>query len=291
MKSSELILNSDGSIYHLALLPDEVANLIITVGDQDRVGQVSQHFDTIEFTKQSREFVTHTGTFKGKRLSVISTGIGTDNIDIVLNELHALKNIDFETRRPKQRFETLTIVRIGTSGAVQPNTALGTTLVTGLAIGFDGLLHFYDVAEDKSLKEEFEQNCPELKALPAPYFAKASSKLVTYFSKTFKDVGVTITAPGFYAPQGRSVNLDAKVPDFIKHLEAKGIAGVEITNIEMETAGIYGLANALGHEAISISALLANRSTGAFAENPKQIIDQLIVEVLELLSQMDETVV
>ncbi len=283
MKSSELILNEDGSIYHLALKPTEVANTIITVGDQDRVGQVSKHFDTIECTKQSREFVTHTGTLGGKRLTVLSTGIGTDNIDIVLNELHALKNIDFETLEKKEKHQTLQIIRIGTSGAVQPTIELGSTVVSGLAIGFDGLMHFYNVTEKLNLQSEFQQNLPALQELPKPYFAFASEDLLLRFKTHFPQIGCTITAPGFYAPQGRNVNHPPKVLDFIGSLGGKALGGLPITNIEMETAGIYGLAEALGHQAISISALLANRSTGEFAKNPKKVVEELIEKVLGVL--------
>lgn len=284
MNQAELIINTNGTIYHLALKPDEVANTIITVGDQDRVAEVSKYFDEVLIKRQSREFVTHTGTLNGKRLTVISTGIGTDNIDIVLNELHALKNIDFTTLKRKENHQALEIVRIGTSGAVQPEIELGSTLVSGLAIGLDGLLHFYDAPEKMDLHNVYNEELSVLQHLPKPYFAYASAGLLATFKAHFPQVGCTITAPGFYAPQGRNVNHPPKIKDFIGSLKAQKLGSLLITNIEMETAGIYGLAEILGHQAISISALLANRCNGAFAQHPKELVDALIQKVLHIIA-------
>lgn len=284
MNSSELILNSDGSIYHLGLHPHEVAQTVITVGDPDRVSAVSKHFDSLEFTRQRREFVTQTGSLNGKRITVISTGIGTDNVDVVFNELHALLNLNLTSGQPKETFTKIDFVRVGTSGAVQPDIALGSVLLSAWGIGFDGLLHFYDIPQRTALLEELYQAIPELKILPAPYFAPASDSLVKQFEGLADFIGVTLTAPGFYAPQGRNVTLRAKLPNFIELLKDVQLTGTPITNIEMETAGIYGLAEALGHRAVSLSALLANRATGAFAEDPQGIVDKLIERVLQKLT-------
>jgi uridine phosphorylase len=283
LKSSELILNPDGSIYHLGLHPHEVAQTIITVGDPERVGAVTKHFDTLEFTREKREFVTQTGTLKGKRITVISTGIGTDNIDIVFNELHALVNLNLTSGTPKQGFTPLDFVRIGTSGAVQAEIPVGSVVLSTWAVGFDGLMHFYDVAEHSSLLAEFYKTLPSLKQLPAPYFAPCSEALAEVFTSIVDLKGVTLTAPGFYAPQGRSVSLKAKLPHFIDLLKGAQLRNLAITNIEMETAGIYGLAEAMGHRAVSLSALLANRATGAFAEHPQKLVDALIERVLRVL--------
>ncbi len=285
MNSSELILNSDGSIYHLGLLPGEVAETIITVGDQDRVAKVSKYFDRIEYTRKRREFVTHTGYFRGKRLTVISTGIGTDNVDIVINELHALFNLDLETGAPQVQKKPLDFIRIGTSGAVQPHIPVGEILLSTMAVGFDGLMHFYDHPPQLTLEKAFYAAVPAAQTLPKPYFSKASEALLKAFMPLSFMQGVTLTAPGFYAPQGRNVNLHAKVPDLIKKIEGAEIERMPVTNIEMETAGIYGLAEALGHRAVSLSALLANRATGAFAENPEEVIDELIVQVLNQVTE------
>ncbi len=277
MKSTELILNADGSVYHLALKPGEVSNIVITVGDPERVAKVSQLFDTVELKREKREFVTHTGTYKGKRLSVISTGIGTDNIDIVFNELHSLKQMEGSLSNP-YRF-----IRLGTSGTVRNDVEVDSVLISESAIGFDGLLHFYEWSQGEKEIEDLMQSDSRFLKLPRPYAAFAGKNLLKQFGSLADTIGVTVTAPGFYAPQGRSVNAPIKVPDFTQLLSQSSLGGKPITNIEMETAGIYGLASLFGHEAISISAILANRSTGEFSQKPEKVVEEMIAEALEII--------
>lgn len=277
MNKTELILNSDGSLYHLALMPGEVSDAVITVGDPERVRKVSQHFDSIEVVREKREFVTHTGLFRGKRLSVISTGIGTDNVDIVINELHDLKKRSKSTNQP-YRF-----IRLGTSGTVRPEVDVNTVLISEAALGFDGLLHFYDYQDGETEVQQFLNENPSLSKLPRPYTAKVSDLLFQQFKDMADLTGVTVTAPGFYAPQGRSVNSTIKVPDFVSILSKSQFDHKPVTNIEMETAGIYGLASLLGHHAISISAILANRITGEFSEDPEGMMEDMISKALDIL--------
>jgi len=281
---SELILNEDGSIYHLNLLPAQIANTIITVGDPDRVAQVSKHFDSIEVKVQKREFVTHTGMLGGKRISVISTGIGTDNIDIVLNELDALVNVDLATRTVKKEHTTLDIIRIGTSGCLQKDIPVDSYLVSAFGIGMDGLIHYYDYknnADETLLHYNFiEYRASDLAYPIRPYIAQGSKELIAQFGQKMLK-GITITCPGFYAPQGRTVRAKSTVEDMLPILAGFKDKDLRITNFEMETAGIYGLANLLGHRAISCNALLANRATNTFSKNPKEAVERLIKNVLE----------
>lgn len=292
MQASELILNPDGSVYHLHLRPEQIADVIITVGDPDRVSAVSRKFDRIDERVAKREFVTHTGELNGKRLTVISTGIGTDNIDIVFNELDALVNIDLERREIKSDLRSLDIIRIGTSGALQAELGVDTFLASQGAIGLEGLLHYYRqkdspqarvLLEDitQLLRESNEQDWP-LK----PYFTTASSALLEKFSDgQTVSRGITLTAAGFYAPQGRQLRLPSRFDHAtIDRLATwKGHGGERITNLEMETAGIYGLSELLGHRALSLNALLANRATGAFSQQPGKTVDRLIDYTLERL--------
>lgn len=278
---TELVLNTDGSVYHLNLLPDDIAETIITVGDPERVSQVSKYFDRIELKKSKREFVTHTGTIGNKWLTVISTGIGTDNIDIVLNELDALVNIDFETRLPKAQLQKLDIIRIGTSGAVQAYIAVDSLLVSSAALGLDTLMLYYKYqpAEyEKKLLDGFKSLIPK-DSLLTPYIASADTSLINQLAYDLPQ-GITITAPGFYAPQGRKVRAQPasfELMDIIQQFHSKS---QHITNLEMETAGIYGLSAALGHRAISFNVILANRVTQTFSRQPETIMDQCIKEVL-----------
>lgn len=272
-------MNKDGSIYHLALKPGEVSDTIITVGDPERVEKVSGLFDSVDIKRERREFVTHTGMISNRRVSVISTGIGTDNIDIVFNELHALKNMANDSSPYK-------FIRLGTSGAVRPDQDINSILISKAALGFDGLLHFYDYSRGEEELNDMLKNTPEMKRLPRPYVAMGGGELIEYFTKMADAMGVTVTAPGFYAPQGRSVNTPAKLENFIDLLGKTSFMGDPITNIEMETAGIYGLADLLGHQAISISAILANRSTGEFSDKPEKIVEQLISNALELIVEL-----
>lgn len=283
---SELIINPDGSIYHLNLRPEQLAQTIITVGDPDRVEMVSRHFDHIEYRVQKREFVTHTGTLAGKRMSVISTGIGTDNIDIVLNELDALTNIDFKTRQALPSPISLNIIRIGTSGSLQPDVALDSFLVSEYGIGLDGLLNFYHqkiTSEEKDLLDEFTKQLNEAH-IPKPYIAPGNKSLIKKIGKEDMLRGITLTCPGFYAPQGRALRVQANTTNFIEKLHQFKYKNYRLTNFEMETAGIYGLAYALGHQALSCNAILANRINQQFSKNPKQAVEKLIETVLERLT-------
>lgn len=278
---SELILNADGSIYHLNLLPDDLAPTIIFVGDPDRVGEVSHYFDRIDVKKGKREFITHTGLLRNKRISVISTGIGTDNIDIVFNEIDALVNIDFATRTLKEQLTSLDIVRIGTSGSIQGDIRMGTILASEYAIGFDALMQYYVknyTQEEKKIQQAVIDHFGTLGF--TPYIGSASRKLLDRIAGGLPK-GITMTAPGFYGPQGRSMRTRNVYPDLIRKANAFHLHGRSITNLEMETAGIYALANIFGHHALSINAILASRVHDAFADNPKEIIDKAIRFVLE----------
>ena len=269
MKESELILNPDGSIYHLALLPEDIAPTIILVGDQDRVQLVSQHFDRIEVKKQRREFITHTGRIGDKRISVISTGIGTDNIDIVLNELDALVNIDFITRTIKTSITSLTVIRIGTSGSIHPDVHLDDILVSRYAMGTDSTGQYYGIHESPH------------KLLPAwSYMVKAHYFDLQKFPGPFKE-GITLTCPGFYAAQGRALRLSPEYKLPLDQLQDIQLHGFSITNLEMETAGIYLLAEKLGHKAISFNAILANRLAGKFSTRREIVVNELIKNVLQ----------
>ncbi|MEL6988180.1 MAG: nucleoside phosphorylase [Bacteroidota bacterium] len=282
LSNSELILNPDGSIYHLCLQKDQVAPLIITVGDQDRVGEVSKHFDRIDSKVQKREFTTHTGELNDKRITVISTGIGTDNIDIVFNELDALFNIDFESRTINEDFQELQFIRIGTSGVLQLDIDVDTFLISEYAIGMDALIHYYQYnysKEEQYLNDAFQIHIG--RQFPS-YVAKGSTGLMQKFDADFIK-GITITAPGFYAPQGRALRLKTKEEDFISSMQSFNLNNRRITNLEMETSGIYGLANLLGHQAVSCNALLANRANGIFSKNPKKTVEDLITKTLETI--------
>jgi len=279
---SDLIINPDGSIYHLNLLPGDVAATVITVGDPDRVGEVSKYFDSIEFKKGKREFVTHTGLVGNKRVTVLSTGIGTDNIDIVFNELDALVNIDFETREVKKELISLNIIRVGTSGAVQPDVPMGTILASSFGLGMDALMNYYvhDLSGDeRSLLDDIKTHFGHLKNIN-PYLTAASDTLLNTIGKDMAK-GITITAPGFYAPQGRQVRAKNAVPNFIKLINSFKSNQNRITNLEMETAGIYALAKVLGHKALSVNAILASRVNLEFSNEPNKIVEQAIKMVLE----------
>lgn len=278
---SELILNADGSIYHLNLLPEDIAETIIFVGDPDRVGLVSQYFDSVDIKKGKREFITHTGMLRGKRLTVISTGIGTDNIDIVLNEIDALVNVDFATKSLKTNLRSVDIIRIGTSGSIQGNIAIGTMLASEYAIGFDTLMQFYIkpyTSVETEIRAAITNHFSTLSF--TPYVGKASEKLLAKFAKELPQ-GITMTAPGFYGPQGRNIRTQNVYPDLIHQANSFVVGGRQITNLEMETAGIYALANMLGHHAISINAILVSRVKEEFVHNPYEVVDQTIRYVLD----------
>lgn len=279
---SELILHPDGSMYHLGLLPGQIADTVIMVGDPERVTAVSRHFSSIEHRVQKREFITHTGYIQGKRVTVISSGIGTDNIDIVLNELHLLVNYDLEKKEFKPERHALNIIRIGTSGCIQPDIEVDSVLISSMAVGIDNLLHFYNYipsAAETALLAKFKMHCYFNYAIH-PYVASASTDLATLFNEKNYLKGITLTAPGFYAPQGREINAAVSMKKFYEDIRSFTYEGLFITNIEMETAGIYGLANLLGHRAVSCNALLANRSNGSFSKDPAKTINNLIGKVL-----------
>nr|WP_317630601.1 nucleoside phosphorylase [uncultured Flavobacterium sp.] len=288
IKSSELIINPDGSVYHLNVKPSDIATNIIFVGDQNRVEKVSQHFDTIEFTTQKREFKTHTGTYKGKRFSVISTGIGPDNIDIVLNELDALVNIDFETREVKPQLTSLNIVRFGTSGSLQADIPVDSFVASEYTIGLDNMMRSYvieDVSETE-IENAFIAHTNWDAKKGRPYVFKSGKEL----SDKFKDVagfhlGFTATAGGFYGPQGRVLRLAIQDPELNHKMDNFTYNGITISNLEMETAAIYGLATLLGHKALSLNAIIANRANGTFSEDPYKTVDKLIKIGLEKLAQ------
>ena len=282
--ASELILNDDGSVYHLHLLPEDIAETIILVGDPERVPQVTQHFDRVELIKQKREFVTHTGFIGNKRLSVLSTGIGTDNIDIVMNELDTLANIDLQSRQVKSNLTSLDIIRIGTSGALQNDIEVDSILISSHGLGLDALMQFYtgtDDDETEALLDEIDRQLDLL--FVNPYLYKAHPEWLNLFGKYYTQ-GITATCCGFYAPQGRMLRTQAQYTDLVTRLNQLNAGGYRITNFEMETAGIYALAAAMGHRALSVNAILANRITHTFSANPAKIINRAIEEVLEKLS-------
>ncbi|PCJ94839.1 MAG: phosphorylase [Flavobacteriaceae bacterium] len=283
---SELILNPDNSIYHLNLLPEDIANTIITVGDPDRVADVSKYFDTIELRKGKREFITHTGVLNGKRITVISTGIGTDNIDIVLNELDALVNIDFNTRTIKSNKTRLDLIRIGTSGAIQPNIPIDSFLMSEYAMGFDNLLHFYDSGHVQytNIQEAFVKHADWYIHKSTPYVVKFDEDLGEQLNSNRIRFGFTVTNTGFYGPQGRKLRLGTQDTDLNSKLASFTYQNMQITNLEMETSGIYGLAKLHGHRAVSLNCILANRSTGEFSKNPSKAVDELIQYTLQKLT-------
>jgi len=288
LSPSELILNEDGSIYHLNLLPQDLAPIVITVGDPDRVERVTKHFDNIRINKHKREFKTQTGTYKGKEITVISTGIGTDNIDIVLNELDALVNIDFRTRTVKEGLQSLKIIRLGTSGAIQPEIDIDSVLISQFAIGFDSLIHFYDsnhLQHDK-IQDAFVEHCKWALDKSKPYVIAADDQLLAHFTEEGYHVGFTATNVGFYAPQGRMLRATLNDEGLNTKIASFRYKNLKITNLEMETSGIYGLAKLLGHQAISINAILANRSLETFSKNGDKTIDTMIKAALERIRSL-----
>jgi uridine phosphorylase len=283
IQESELILNPDGSVYHLNLKPEHISDTIIFVGDQDRVEKITKHFDSIEFTTQKREFKTQTGTYKGKRLSVISTGIGPDNIDIVLNELDALVNIDLKTRQPKENLTSLNIVRVGTSGSLQADIPVDSFLMSSHALDLNGMLHFYQI--DNISNPEIEDafinftNWDSKKA--RPIIINNSKTLEKQFEGPNIFKGMTATAGGFYGPQGRVLRLPLFDADLNQKMDTFNHDGFRVTNLEMETSVIYGLSKLLGHNALSLNAIIANRANGTFSKDPKKVVENLIEYTLD----------
>lgn len=287
IKSSELILNPDGSVYHLNIKPEDLAENIIFVGDQDRVERISKHFDSITFQTQKREFKSHTGLYKGKRFTVISTGIGPDNIDIVMNEIDALANIDFNTRQIKSKTSCLNIVRIGTSGSLHEDIPVNSFLLSEYGIGMDNMLHSYlsETVCDKELEEAFMEHTQWNPIMGRPYAVPCSQHLATKFKSNNVFEGITATAGGFYGAQGRILRLPIQNHSLNTQLESFNFNNKRITNLEMETAAIYGMSKLLSHNAVSMNAIIANRANGTFSKDPYAAIDELILYTLEKLSK------
>jgi uridine phosphorylase len=286
LQESELILNPDGSVYHLKLKPGDIAQNIILVGDPGRVETISQYFDSIELKVQNREIITHTGLYNGKRISVMSTGMGTDNIDIVINELDALVNIDLDKREIKSELTSLNLIRLGTSGALQPEIPLNSFIVSSHAMGIDGLLYFYTTehpAFDQKMADAFYKHANWPSKLPTPYAVKASDSLLQKLGKDFVK-GITATAPGFYGPQGRKLRLDLAKDDLNHRLETFRYEGLKITNFEMETSALYGLSALLGHNALTVCVAIANRHRKEYNRDYKTHVDQLVQIMLERLT-------
>lgn len=282
---SELVLNEDGTIYHLNLLPENIADTIILVGDQGRVEKISKHFDVVEFSTQKREFVTHTGRIGSERLTVLSTGIGTDNIDIVINELDALVNIDLEKRIPNQKTKSLNLIRLGTSGSLQEDLPVDSYLLSTHGIGFDGVFNYYEKAaeiEDTELTDEFMKQLEWKSTFPRPYIVEGSESLFNRL-KDGTEHGMTATANGFYGPQGRQLRLKPTIPDLNERLSKFRYNGQRITNFEMETSALFGLGKALGHECATVCAIIANRYRKEYSKNHDLTIENLIAFLLERL--------
>lgn len=279
IQPSELILTPEGKIYHLDLAPSQLAKTIITVGDPGRVKMVSKYFDKIETTAEHREFKTHTGTYKGKRISVISTGIGPDNIDIVFNELDALVNIDFEKRQVKSKLTSLDIIRIGTSGGLTPEVTVDSFLVSALAIGLDNVMHYYDKTDkifNRDFAKAFIDHTEWNPDNSVPYVVDADKGLLKKFSSDKTIKGCTITNVGFYGPQGRVLRAELRDKNLNGKLTSFEYKNHKITNLEMETSTMYGMAKLLGHHALSLNAIIANRASGTFSQDTKVTVDALI---------------
>lgn len=275
MKASELILNPDGSIYHLNLRPEDIADVIIAVGDQNRVAQVSKYFDNIRVQKAHREFVTHTGRIGNQEITVISSGIGTDNVEILLTELDALVNIDLTAKVVKSQHRKLKIIRLGTSGSIRAEIPAGSLVASAIGIGLDTLMHFYIHHPEAEFKELVTALQKYLGLGFLPYIAQASSHLWDIYGRYFV-AGNTLTLPGFYAPQGREIRLKSHFGEWISKIQAFDYQEFQLTNFEMETAGYYALGALLGHDMLSLNAIVANRATGEFVAEPEKVVNQLI---------------
>ncbi len=281
ISETDLVLNPDGSVYHLNLLPKHISDIIIAVGDPSRVYSVSQYFDEVEFEMNKREFITHVGTYKGKRITVISTGIGPDNVEIVFTELDALANIDLKTREPKSRKKKLKIIRIGTSGALQEDIPVGTHLVSDYAVGLDNLMSFYDLPMD-DVEAGLAHDIHRKTGLPfMPYVVRGSETLRDQIAGADMIKGNTVTCPGFYAPQGRVLRLPIRFPKLLEDLNYFHKGDFWLTNFEMETSAYYAFGKLMGHEVLSANAIIANRMKTKFSKDPHKIVDGLIKKVLD----------
>ncbi|HEY8398719.1 MAG TPA: nucleoside phosphorylase [Flavihumibacter sp.] len=284
--SSELIINNRGAIYHLDLRPEELATTVITVGDPDRVAVVSKYFDAIEVKRQHREFISHTGRIGQKRITVLSTGIGPDNIDIALNELDALANIDFETRTIKPELTSLAIIRLGTSGSLQGDIGVDEFVAGTHGLGLDNLLHFYRLEqneEEQELIQAFLTQTQLHNKFSLPYISAASPSLLKHFTKGYH-AGITVTSPGFYGPQGRVLRLGLASPQFVDRLTDFSYGQHRISNFEMETSAIYGLSRLLGHQCLSLNAIVANRVNQTFSSDGQAAVERLIKQSLEIIA-------
>ncbi len=287
IQESELIINPRGAIYHLDIHPQELASLVITVGDPGRVQEVSKHFDKIEFRSDHREFISHTGYVGKKRITVLSSGIGPDNIDIVLNELDALVNIDFESRTIKPQLSSLQILRLGTSGSLQKDIPVDSFVASTHGLGIDNLLNFYRFThnnEEQELLHSFVTQTQLHSQISQPYIASAGSSLLKNFVTGFSQ-GITVTCPGFYGPQGRILRLGLSNPQLVDRLTQFSFGKHRITNFEMETSAIYGLGKLLGHQCLSVNAIVANRVVKQFSKDGKAAVERLIVKTLDILSE------
>lgn len=286
IKESELILNPDGSVYHLNLKPENISDTIIIVGDQDRVERITKHFDSIEFETQKREFKTQTGIYKGKRLTVLSTGIGPDNIDIVMNELDALVNIDLETRKPKKQLTSLNIIRVGTSGSLQSDVPVDSFVLSTHGLDLNGMLHFYQIEAicNPNIEEAFIEHTNWHRDKAKPIVIENSKTLEYMLESDTVFKGVTATAGGFYGPQGRVLRLPLKDDQMNTKIDSFNHEGTRITNFEMETSVIYGMSKLLGHHACSLNAIIANRANGTFSKDPRNTVNELIKYTLDKIA-------
>ncbi|MEY4861833.1 MAG: hypothetical protein RL059_1537 [Bacteroidota bacterium] len=285
--ASEMIINERGAIYHLNVRPDQIADTIITVGDPDRVAEVSKYFDRVEHVCAHREFITHTGYVGNKRISVLSTGIGPDNIDIALNEVDALVNIDFETRTIKEQKKSVAIIRMGTCGSLQGEVGVDQLVAGTHGLGIDNLLHFYNLQnneEEKAILAAFESHTQINSHKVFPYIASASAGLIKHFTQGYNH-GITVTCPGFYGPQGRVLRLGIQDPSLNSKMDNFNFNGIRMANLEMETSAIYGLGKLLGHNCLSLNAIIANRANGTFSDDPYKAVDALIQYTLGKLAE------
>lgn len=285
-KESELIINPDGSVYHIKLKPEHIAPTVIVVGDQNRVETISRHFQKVEFKIQSREFATHTGIYKNTPITVLSTGIGTDNIDIVMNELDAAVNIDLEKRVPKEKHTSLDIIRLGTSGALQEDIEVDTFVASAYGLGLDGLIYFYQYDEailEKELMDAFIGQTGWNEKLPHPYIVKASDRLLNKVAGGLRQ-GITATASGFFGPQGRELRIPLAYPELNKKIEDFEYKGKVITNFEMETSAIYALGKTLGHNTLTVCDIIANRVNKTYSKDYKKSVNEMIEFVLERIT-------
>ena len=288
--ASELIINERSAIYHLNCRPEEIAQTIITVGDPDRVSEVSKHFDRIEYRNHHREFNVHTGYIGKQRLSVVSTGIGPDNIDIVMNELDALANIDFQTRTIRDKITSLQIIRVGTSGSLQQEIPVDSFVASTHGLGLDNLLNFYQHhpnEEDKQILHAFNTHTPLHQGISNPYLHGAAISLLKKFVSGFH-AGITVTCPGFYGPQGRVLRMGLSQPNLIDQLTSFRFGNHRISNFEMETSAIYGMGRVLGHQCLSLSAIVANRISREFTKDGQGIVEKLIKKTLDILTSSDQ---